>query len=248
VLIFAESTNSLMHRVDPRLRVVAAFLFALLVCLSGRFAVLWASLGVAFCLMVLARLGPGRVLGRLAKLNFFMLLLLLLMPLTMPGEPVARLWGLAWSREGALRAGLIALRANAILIALCALVGTMEPAHLGFALSRLGIPDKLCHLFLFMVRYIEVIHHEYHHLRDAMRLRGFRPRCSRHTFRTLGYLTGMLLVRSLDRSERILEAMKCRAFRGRFYVLAPFRIRARDMGFAAVAIGCLFLLGWMEWR
>ena len=39
-------------------------------------------------------------------------------------------------------------------------------------------PDKLTHLFLFTVRYLGVLHHEYQRLLSAMRVRAFRPRMS----------------------------------------------------------------------
>ena len=145
-----------------------------------------------------------------------------------------------------LRVLLITFRANTIMIATTALLGTMEPSHLGFALDSMRLPAKLVHTLLFMVRYIEVIHVEYHRLRDALRLRGFRPRCSLHTFKTFGYLIGLLLLRSLDRSERIIEAMKCRGFRGRFYVLSTFMISTRDVVFSTIVSFSVVLLVWME--
>ena len=123
----------------------------------------------------------------------------------------------------------------------------MEPAHLGFALNGVGVPSKFAHLLLFMVRYIEVIHQEYHHLRAAMLLRAFRPRFDRHTFRAFGFLVGQLLVRSVNRSERIMEAMKCRGFRGRFYVLAPCRIESADIAFAIAAFTGMSALSIWEW-
>ena len=36
-----------------------------------------------------------------------------------------------------------------------------------------------------------------------LRVRGFKPGSNRHTWRSLGYLVGMLLVRSLERAERV---------------------------------------------
>ena len=205
------------------------------------------ALGMAALLAILSRVSRSQMLRNLKELNFFMLLLAVFLPLVMSGAPVLEIGALVWTREGLWKALLITLRANTIMIALTSLLGTMEPAHLGFALNRLGIPQKLTHVLLFMIRYIEVIHKEYHRLRDALRLRGFRPGCNRNTFRTFGYLIGLLLMRSIDRSERILEAMKCRGFRGRFYVLASFRFAARDVIFAVTSAGCVILLSWMEW-
>ena len=70
---------------------------------------------------------------------------------------------------------------------------------------------------------------------------------NRHTYRAYGYLVGMLLVRSLDRSERIVAAMKCRGFRGRFYLLDHFAYSLHDLGFAVTGVALLLLLGLVEW-
>ena len=248
MIIFDNAHRSVIHRVDPRSRVVAAAGFAVLVVASSKWEVLAIALAVALSIVALAQLALRQVLKRLVELNLFMLLLVLTMPLLMEGEPLLRLGRLTWSVLGLERALTIALRANAIMVAFVALLTTMEPAHLGFALNRTCCPQKLTHVLLFMVRYIEVIHREYHRLSDAMHLRGFRPAFSRHTLRTLGYLVGQLLVRSLDRSERILQAMKCRGFRGRFYIVEKFVLKAGDFAFAGVSLSVLAALGWLEWR
>lgn len=235
-----------IHRIDPRVRIVTALVFAVVVCVSGNPIVLVAGLGMGVLVLVAARVRGAQVFRRLSALNLFMLVLALSLPLFTPGTPLLRLGPFTWSAEGLWRVTVIASRANAIMIALIGLLGAMEPAHFGFALSRLGVPRKLVHVLLFMVRYVEVIHPEYHRLRNAMRVRGFRPHFNRHTFRALGYLIGLLLVRALDRGERVIEAMKCRGFRGRLYVLAPFRIKRGDIAFAvAAAIGIAFL-AWAE--
>jgi cobalt/nickel transport system permease protein len=93
------------------------------------------------------------------------------------------------------------------------------------------------HLFLFTVRYIAVLGREYQRLRTAMKARGFRMRCDLHTWRSIGYLFGMLLVRSLERSERILAAMRCRGFQGDFHPLTPVGTPGwRDYAFAGGAL------------
>jgi len=247
MIIFRVPSRSFIKHIDPRVRVLVAVALAIPVCLSERFVVLELAMAMAALLAILAGLSGVQIFRNLKELNVFMLLLVVSLPLFMAGEPVMEIGPLVWSREGLWRTLLIAFRANTIMVTLTALLGTMEPAHLGFALNRLGIPQKLTHVLLFMIRYIEVIHQEYHRLRDALRLRGFRPGCNRNTFRTFGYLIGLLRVRSIDRSERIVEAMKCRGFRGRFYVLATFQFTAPDALFTVVASACVVLLIWMEW-
>lgn len=248
MIIFDDiAERRFVSRLDPRLRVVCVALFAVLICLAERPLVLAAGLTAAGFVLALSGVPLRRTLERLVALNVFMLLLFATMPVFMPGEPAFRIGGLVWSAEGLLRALLIAARANGVMLMLIALLGTMEAAHLGFALSSLGVPNKFAHLLLFMIRHIEIIHHEYHHLRDAMLLRAFRPRFDPHTFRAFGFLVGQLLVRSVNRSERIMEAMKCRGFRGRFYILTPCRIERADKAFGIVALALMTALAMWEW-
>jgi cobalt/nickel transport system permease protein len=114
-------------------------------------------------------------------------------------------------------------------------------------MNHLRVPHKLTHLLLFTVRYLDVLRREYGRLNAAMRLRGFRPRTNMHTYRTYGHLIGMLLVRSLDRSERVVAAMKCRGFRGHFYLLDHFHFSRLDAPFAFATVVVLAGLAWLEW-
>jgi cobalt/nickel transport system permease protein len=133
------------------------------------------------------------------------------------------------------------------MLVFAALIATIDPIQLGGALRKLGCPEKLAHLLFFVVRYLDIIHKEYLRLVNAMKLRCFRPGFNRHTFCTYGYLVGMLLVKSIDRSERILEAMKCRGFRNTFYSLAAFRLTRADVVFIILCSGICVGLGALEW-
>jgi cobalt/nickel transport system permease protein len=238
--------DSIIHRVDPRARILLTVAFVLLIVAARRFEVLGAALAVAVAGVFVARLPLGRVLGRLVPLNLLMLMLALVLPLTASGAPWFHLGPLPVAGDGLLLAAKIALKGNAILLVLMALLGTLEITVLGHALSHLWVPDKLNHLFLFTVRYIAVFQREYRRLAAAMKIRGFRPRMSRHTYRTYGYLVGMLLVRSFDRSERIAAAMKCRGFRGRFYLLDHFGFSRHDLPFCIASSAVLLVLILLE--
>jgi cobalt/nickel transport system permease protein len=224
--------DSPLHRLDPRGRVAAAVALSVLLAVSESFPVLLAGLALAVALVVAARLPAGALARRLVGLNVFVVLLAVLLPLTMGGPLLGRLGPLGVSRLGALLAARVALKANSIVLAFTALLSTVELVTLGHALVHLRVPDKLVQLLFFTVRYVDVLHHEYRRLRTAMRARCFRPRVSRHTYRSFGYLVGMLLVGSLDRSQRVIAAMKCRGFRGRFHVFDHFCWHRRDTVFA----------------
>jgi len=245
--IFEDQRESIMQRLDPRVRLLGVLGFALLVVTLERWPALATAAAGAIVALFLARMARWTTLVRLGEVNLFVLFLFVFVPLSTPGVALVRIGAFEWTREGALLAARIGLRANTLILACSALLVTMEPVRLGYAMTKIGVPAKFAHIFLFMVRYLETLHVEYHRLRNAMRLRGFVPRCNAHSLRSLGYLVGMLLVRSMDRADRILAAMKCRGFHGRFHVLQEARLQYRDLAFAAVLTAFAASIGWLEW-
>jgi cobalt/nickel transport system permease protein len=238
-----------IRRLDPRSRIVAALLFAVAVVALTDFLALGTALGLGIVALIMARLPFASTFRRVAAMDGFIVFMLIMLPFTTPGAALFTLGPLTATEEGLLKAITIALKANAIVMVLLALVGTVEATVLGHALHRLKVPENLVHLLLFTVRYIEVLGQEYRRLRTAMHARGFQPGNNLHTYRSIGYLLGMMLVRSLERSERILEAMKCRGFHGRLFLLDSFRYSRHDHIFAGVSslmIGLLFMLEYRD--
>jgi len=231
-----------IRRVDPRTRILAVVLFAVIVVALDNPAALVLALAASVLMMVSARLPAGRTLRRMAAMDGFIVFMLLMLPFTVPGDAIFHIWKLTASWQGALMALKIALKANAVVLAMLALVGSLDSVRFGHALHRLRVPENLVHLLMFTVRYIEVLHQEYLRLRTAMKARGFEAHNSMHTYRTFGYLIGMMLVRALERSERILEAMKCRGFSGRLPVLEDLRFGPNDLFFGGLFLAAIALL------
>jgi cobalt/nickel transport system permease protein len=238
--------DTLIHRLDPRARIVITFAFALLVALSSNFTVLGIGAALGGLLVVLARIPAGPLGLRLLRLNTFMGLVLLLVPVTYPGRAVFTIGPVDYSVDGFIWCFALILKANAIVLAFTALLGTVDLFRLGHAFQQLHVPDKLIHLFMFTLRYMDVLHHEYESLLRAMKTRAFRPRMRSHTYVSYANLVAMLLVRSLERSERIMAAMKCRGFHGKFHVFSHFEVHRRDLIFAGVSGIILICLGAME--
>jgi cobalt/nickel transport system permease protein len=243
----ATGRRSYIDHVDPRLRIVVAVVFSITVAVAGRLEVLGLALMMAGLAYGLSGLSLREAVRRLLPLNVLLLGLVVLLPLTTEGTSLASYGSLRFSREGLLLGLTIALKGNAIVLTLLALLGSLDINTLGHALSHLGVSHKLSHLLLFTVRYLDVLKHEYGRMRSAMKVRGFRPRFSRHTYRSYGYLVGMLLVRSFDRSERIAAAMKCRGFHGRFYLLDHFAFSRHDVPFAVASLVLLLVLVLLQW-
>jgi len=239
--------SSFIHRLDPRIKIITAVLFSVTVALGDRFIILSAALVAALTLVLAARLKMMRVGYRLLIVNSFILLLWLFLPFSYPGETVFAIGPLEATREGIIYTLSITLKSNAIILGLIALLATSSIFALVHALRHIWVPDKLVQLFFFTFRYFHVMHQEYLRLRGAMRIRCFKPRTNWHTYRSLAYLVGMLLVRSFDRSERIYQAMALRGYQGKFWLLDHFSLRINDLVFLVISIIFIFALAVGQW-
>jgi cobalt/nickel transport system permease protein len=223
------SGDSLLHRLDPRIKIVVALLFSVIVAIADRSLCLATAVCFSLVLLLVARLPLREVLLRLLAVNAFILFLWLFLPFTYGGEKLFSIGPLTATREGIIYALLITVKSNTIVVALIALLATTPIITLGHALGHLYVPSKLIHLLFFTVRYLQVLHLEYDRLRAAMRIRAFRPGTNLHTYRSLAYLIGMLLIKSFDRADRIRKAMLCRGFHGEFYLLSHFELQRIDV-------------------
>ena len=234
----AASTDPLAG-FDPRVRLVAALTFCVTTVALDNYAALATALLFALLALGVARPCPRTLGRRLLALEGFMVMILIMLPFSVPaGHPddiLMRLGPLTASGGGLQQAAGILLKTNIVVLVLAASIGRLEPSEFGRALAALRLPTKLVVLLLLTVRYLDVLHCEHARLRRSMRVRGFRARASPHGLRSIGYLVGMLLVRSFDRSERILAAMRCRGFNGHFRHEALEPPGRADAALAAVA-------------
>lgn len=223
------SGSSLLHRADPRGKLVAAVALALAIAVGRSLPAAGVGVVLGALLAFAARLPLRPVFWRLGAANLFVAFLWLVTPFTAPGEPVLTFGPLQASREGVALAMLVTLKCNAIVLCLLALVATTPLPAVGHALQRLHLPASLCWLLLFTYRYIFTIGQEYMRLSRAARLRGFTPKNSMHTYRTYANLLGMTLVKSWNRGQRVQQAMELRGFNGSFHCLEHPRMQTQDM-------------------
>jgi cobalt/nickel transport system permease protein len=239
--------DSVIHRLDPRARTVVACAYSIVVALSCRFSALLFALFLSIVISFLAGLQLKQVLSRLLVVNLFIFLFWIIVPFTFEGAPLFSIGALGASREGIIYTALITVKSNSIILILMSLIATMPIFRMGRAMRYLFVPSKIVHLFLFTYRYIHAIHREYIRLKEAMDIRGFRPRNNIHTYKSYAYLVGMLLVKSHDRAERVRAAMLCRGFTGRFYDLSEFSMGRTDLIFLIIMLLAIGGIGFFQW-
>lgn len=239
--------DSFLHRLDPRVKIVVVFLFSVVVAVSTQFSVLISALAMGVCVTWLASLPTKELLRRLVPINIFIIFLWFFLPFTLEGKPLFSVGPLVGTHEGVLYATQITIKSNAIVVVLIALVSSTSILTLGHAMHELRVPKKIVHLFFFTYRYVHVIYREYFRLVNAMKIRGFSPGTNIHTYKTLAYLVGMLLVRSCDRAQRVHRAMLCRGFRGNLYSLSEFSLKTTDVISLILMLALILTLGVLEW-
>jgi cobalt/nickel transport system permease protein len=240
--------NSIIHNLDPRVKIIVVVLFSVVVATSSKFLALLPALAISLFLVGMAKLPIKQVLYRLLLVNGLILFLWFVLPFTYNGQKLFTIGPFIATKEGILLAGQITVKSNSILLSMIALLSTTRIFSLGHAMGQLHFPDKITHLFLFTFRYIHVIYKEYHKLINAMKVRGFVPGTNMHTYKSYAYLVGMLLVRSYDRAERIHKAMLCRGFNRKYYSLTQFSLKVEDilcLALMSAAVSGLAILQWI---
>jgi cobalt/nickel transport system permease protein len=232
----ATFPRSGLDRLDTRTRLVTAVMLVLVLVSVRSWAVLGSAIVAGLILTVWAGVPPRQTLKRLMHVEGFLLVLFVALPLTTRLGPFVDVGPLSLSVPGIERALTLMLRITAAALIVLPMVTGLTPIRLGHALGRLGVPARLTQVFLFAVRYIELLRGEARRLNDAMRLRGFKPRTDLHTLRSYGHFIGQLLVRAVERAERVDEAMRCRGFAGRFPLVTLERFGAADLAAAALAL------------
>ncbi len=238
--------DSPLRRLDPRWK-LAGLVLATVSAAALRYppAAAVALLGSA-ALVVLARLPRRWFLERIGAVALFLALFTLPLPFLLDGPGAAWDFGpvrvsghgltvalLIWTKA------LTVLSLMLVLLASAPLEDTLKAAH------ALRVPGLLVQLAVLTYRYVFVLAGELARLRVALRVRGYRNRADRHSYRTVGHVAGTLLVRGYERAERVGQAMRCRGFDGRFRSLAESRTRPADvLAFLALASSAAALLAW----
>jgi cobalt/nickel transport system permease protein len=250
---FAKLDSSI-HRWDPRWKIATLLALMLLLGLDVRGSAAGpsptdippalAGLALSACLVTLARIPWSHVLRRLRGPGVLIAIIALVFALSYPGDRLEIGW-VRLSVDGLIAALLIALRVLSIILLVFPAFGT-APFHASAkALRSLRVPEALVQTMLFSYRYLFVYSEQLRKMNAALRARGFRPRPDAHTLRTLGRGIGVLIVGTVERTERIQGAMRCRGFTSAFPVSSDLRSKPSDaLLSAAVLAAGLAVLAW----
>jgi cobalt/nickel transport system permease protein len=245
----SDVPDSPLARWDARWKLIALVIAAFGIATLDHLAPSVVALAGVFLLLTLARL-PGRwVRGRLGLFGFAALPFLVVLPFTL--DPAGPGWDLGQvhiSEHGIVAGLAVFCRCVAVGGLTLILLSTAPLHHTLAAAHKLKVPGLLVLLVGLAYRYAFLLGDEYRRIRVALRTRGFRARANRHGYRTLGHITGAILVRGADRADRVTAAMRCRGFDGTFRTTITFRTTTTDfVSWILVIAGISAIIIWDRW-
>jgi cobalt/nickel transport system permease protein len=229
--------DTFVHRLDPRVKVIATMLFIVTVISFSKYDVLALVPFFLFpvVLLTLGDLPVGFILKKVLIVSPFAIFVGLFNPffdtrtaVVLFGVSVSAGWA---SFASILLKFLLTISAALILIATTSFPGVCQ------ALRRLGAPPLFVSQLLFLYRYLFVLLEETMRIVRARDLRSFGSR-------GLGAgvaarIIGTLFLRTVERAERVYRAMLSRGFHGEMPVIRRIGLRTTDAAFLLVTAGYL---------
>lgn len=248
--------DSLVHRLDPRVKVVTALVAVAAIVSLRSVPGLLGALALLALLARIAGLPLHYLLARMAWVLPFSGTLLLVMPFLHTGNPLFRLevgpFAVTAGLEGLARAVVYSLRLAGSLLAAVLLTSTTRFSRLLRAMEELGLPGVFTRVVDFGVRYSFLLVDELQRMQRARYSRGFVPRSilQRLTAGSLGETAGALFLRSLERADRVHRAMLSRNYAGDFRGRTMGPVKMAEVGQGLLVAGLALLLVILErgWR
>ncbi len=248
--------NSLVHRFDPRLKLVLTIAYIVLLFAASN------PLGLALSILFLAAMYkvakiPGKMILKSLKpilpivvftavLNLFFV--------SGEGEPLVHIWFLTIYAEGVRYAVLMAVRVMALIAGTSLLTYTTSPIVLTDAieqllkpLGRLNFPvHELAMMMSIALRFIPTLIEETDKIMNAQKARGAQLDTGKMTDRVKALVPVLipLFISAFRRADELAMAMECRCYRGgdgrtRLKVL---RCEKQDYIDLAVCIACFAVI------
>jgi cobalt/nickel transport system permease protein len=247
-----HESNSFLHRLDPRVKVVVTVAFILSNALLPDGA--WLAFGLSWLFLLIANwlsnLGIGYTLKRsLIALPFALIAITVLF--SMPGRPLSTfqifIWKLTITDIGLLRFVSILIRSWLSVQMAILLVATARFPDIIHALEHLRVPAILTTIIGFLYRYLFVLADEVFRLMRARESRSAAApghksgRSAAWRAGVAGHMAGQLFLRSYERSDRVYNAMLARGYAGRLETINPHELRRVDYMTTALVLLVILL-------
>lgn len=238
--------NSLIHRLDPRTKLITTLFLILAVVLTPPNQ--WLAFSLYFTLiavwLLLSKIPIVHVLKRSLVIVPFVLMITIFIPFFEEGEVAGSdnigLWQVSVTHSGLQMVTNIVIKAWLSILSLILLTATTKLPSLFQGLEQLRMPRIMVMTLSFMHRYLFVLIGEVMRMKQARDSRNFGGG-RLWQIRTIGNMIGTLFIRSYERGERVYVAMAARGFDGQIRTLNRLKFRLADVYFG-IACGLVLIL------
>lgn len=242
-------TESEIHKLDPRVKIIATLLFIISLFIADNF--IGYVIAAAFLVLEIRMSHvPFRFIMRGMKTIVFLLLITVVFNLFLtPGTPLIHLWKLTITYEGLSLASMMAVRLIFLIIGSSVMTLTTTPNHLTDGLESLMNPMKKIHvpvheismMMSIALRFIPILLEETDKIMKAQMARGadFESGSIIRRAKNLVPLLVPLFISAFRRANDLAMAMEARCYRGGEgrTKMKPLIYKKRD----AAAYGILFV-------
>ncbi|HON58105.1 MAG TPA: cobalt ECF transporter T component CbiQ [Smithella sp.] len=231
--------DTVVHRLDPRVKLVVTLLFLVTVISFSKYEVfgLLPFFLYPMLLMTLGEIPFGLIFKKVLFVSPFAVFIGIFNPLLDSAQ-------VAIFKDFSVSAGWLSFVSILLKFALTVstallLIATTSFPGVCHALRRLGLPAIFVSQLLFLYRYLFVLMEETMRIVRARNMRSFDGRGE--GVKIFVRLTGTLFLRAVERAERVYHAMLSRGFEGDMPTLKRFRMKSGDVVFVVCSVALLFV-------
>ncbi len=242
--------NSIIHRLDPRFKLLLTFVGIVLVFVAGNFFSLFAVVALVVLAMGLSGIPLRQYLKSLKAIIVLVLFTAVLNLFYGHGEVLWQFWIFQITTGGISNAFFIAIRVISLILFSAVLTYTTSPTQLTDALERVMKPLKVFHIrvheiammMTIALRFVPTLLEETDKIMSAQKARGADMESGGAIQRMKALIPVLipLFVSSFRRAYDLATAMECRCYRGGEGRTKMKSLHATVLDYRAVAIIVLF--------
>ena len=245
------SSDSLIHRLDPRLK-IRWTLCLLILLFIGRSVPLFSFYTIiAFGMLVLSGIPLTHVVRGTGKIMLIMCLLNLINLFTVYGKVIVKLGPVTVTQEGLLRYLMLLWRFVLLIFFASMLMYTTRPSQLndGFA-KCFCLSGEAAMSVTIALRFIPIMAEELSGVRDAVKSRGvdFKSGGVKNRLKGFKYMATPMFQSAIDKAAALSEAMEARCYRGAKgrTRLKPLVYSYKDMIGYVILLLCITAAMWIK--
>lgn len=252
--------SSLIHKLDPRTKLVGTMLFITSIFLAETY-VAYASLTLFALLVVgLSQIPLRMILKSLKPLWIIILVTIMIHLVSTPGRVIYSVWIISVTEEGVRQAGMMTARLVYLIIMSSLLTFTTSPIVLTDGIERLlnpfrkvGLPaHELAMMMTIALRFIPTLLEETDRIMKAQMARGaeFSHGSIFRRAKSMVPLLVPLFISAFRRADELATAMEARCYRGgeNRTRMKELKFQMRDGWAFAAILGLTVLLGVLRWN